>query len=61
MLLLLLGLSIVLICLPVDNFKLLNLINIIYIGLFLLGIFDFLVFVHLKKRFAKKLACVINA
>ena len=38
---LLLTLSIVLICLPVDDFKLLNLINIIYTGLFILGILIF--------------------
>lgn len=39
--LLLLVLSTVVIFLPVDNFKLLNFINIIYIGLFLLGILLF--------------------
>lgn len=38
---LLVGLSIVLVCLPVDNFKLLNWINIIYTGLFLIAILLF--------------------
>lgn len=54
MTLLLEGMSIVLVCLPIDTFKLLNQINILYSGLFLLGILIF-GFKALKRGLQKNL------